>query len=469
MNKIQEYHKMKNLSLNINQVYPFVTEEEINSYENQIKSHISALHNKTGPGGNFLGWLDLPSAFSISELSKIKQFSVKLQQEIDVLVVIGIGGSYLGARAVIEALSHSFTHLRKNHHKPLVLYAGHNLSEDYLTDLLEIIDEKSYGIIVISKSGTTTEPAVAFRILKNHLENKIGKVKARGRIVAITDFRHGTLRNLAEYEGYITFSIPVDVGGRYSILTPAGILPIAIAGFDIDQLIKGANVMQFLTDENAIFRENPASLYAAIRNVLYKKGKTIEILVNYSPKLHYFSEWWKQLYGESEGKENKGIFPASVDFTTDLHSMGQYIQEGKRNIFETIISISSPEHKLRIPTCKKNLDKLNYLSGRPINEINKMAELGTKIAHVDGGIPNISIEIPKLSEFYLGQLIYFFEKACAISGYILGINPFNQPGVEAYKNNMFTLLEKPGYEKQANKIRARALDDEVNDKLMTIE
>jgi len=450
---------MKNLSLNIDHVYPFITTEEITGYKAQMKTFISALHDKTGSGNDFLGWLDLPSTISTNDIERIKKLSENLRQEIEVLVVIGIGGSYLGAKAVIEALSHTFAHLKKDRHKPLVLYAGQNLSEDYITELLEILEKKSYAVIVISKSGTTTEPAVAFRILKNHLENKIGKTETGKKIIVITDAKHGALRELAENEGYITFVIPDDVGGRYSVLTPVGILPIAIAGFDVYRLLEGARVMQSLTGENVSFEGNPATIYAAIRNALYNKGKNIEILVNYSPKLHFFSEWWKQLYGESEGKENKGIFPASVSFTTDLHSMGQYIQEGKRNIFETVISILSPNSELRIPADNGNLDKLNYMSGKRIDEVNKMAELGTKIAHVDGGVPNIRIEIPVLDEFFLGQLIYFFEKACALSGYTLGINPFDQPGVEAYKKNMFALLGKPGFEEETEKIKNRVLDD----------
>ncbi len=450
---------MKNLSICINNVYPFITTEEITGYKAQMKTFISALHNKTGSGNDFLGWLDLPSTISTSDIERIKKLSDNLRQEIEVLVVIGIGGSYLGARAVIEALSHNFAHLKKDRHKPLVLYAGQNLSEDYITELLEILEKKSYAVIVISKSGTTTEPAIAFRILKNHLENNIGKTEAGKKIIAITDAKRGALRELAENEGYMTFAIPDDVGGRYSVLTPVGILPIAIAGFDVYRLLEGARVMQSLTGENVSVEDNPATIYAAARNALYNKGKNIEILVNYSPKLHYFSEWWKQLYGESEGKENKGIFPASVNFTTDLHSMGQYIQEGKRNIFETVISILSPNSELRIPADNGNLDKLNYMSGKRIDEVNKMAELGTIIAHVDGGVPNIRIEIPVLDEFFLGQLIYFFEKACALSGYAFGINPFDQPGVEAYKRNMFALLGKPGFEEETEKIKNRVLGD----------
>ncbi len=448
---------MKNLSLNINHVHPFITTEEITGYKAQMKTFISALHNKTGSGNDFLGWLDLPSTISTSDLERIKKLSNNLRQEIEVLVVIGIGGSYLGAKAVIEALSHTFAYLKKDRHKPLVLYAGQNLSEDYITELLEILEKKTYAVIVISKSGTTTEPAIAFRILKNHLENKVGKTEAVKKIIAITDAKRGALRELAENEGYITFVIPDDVGGRYSVLTPVGILPIAIAGFDVYRLLEGARVMQLITSENVSFEDNPATIYAAARNALYNKGKNIEILVNYSPKLHYFSEWWKQLYGESEGKENKGIFPASVNFTTDLHSMGQYIQEGQRNIFETVISILSLNSKLRIPADSGNLDKLNYMSGKLIDEVNKMAELGTRIAHVDGGVPNIRIEIPELDEFFLGQLIYFFEKACALSGYTLDINPFDQPGVEAYKRNMFALLGKPGFEEETEKIKNRVL------------
>jgi glucose-6-phosphate isomerase len=360
-----------------------------------------------------------------------------------VVVVIGIGGSYLGAKAIIDALSGSFSNFEKK--QPVVVYAGHTIGEDYLYELSEYLKNKSFGIINISKSGTTTEPALAFRILKKQLEETLGKAEARTRIVAVTDQARGALRTLATKEGYKTYVIPDDVGGRFSVLTPVGLLPVAIAGIDIKQLIAGAADMEKATGSNVPFENNPAGIYAAVRNELYKSGKKIEILANFNPKLHYVSEWWKQLYGESEGKENKGIFPASVDFTTDLHSMGQWIQEGERSIFETVISIASPQHTVEVPFDEQDLDGLNFIAGKRIDYVNKMAELGTQQAHVEGEVPNIRIELPELNAYYLGQLLYFFERACGISGYLLGVNPFNQPGVEAYKKNMFKLLNKPGY------------------------
>ena len=339
--------------------------------------------------------------------------------------------------------------------KPVVLFAGQNLCEDYTADLLSLLDKKEYSIIVISKSGTTTEPAVAFRLLKQHIESKYGKSKAKDRIVAITDASKGALRKLATLEGYKTFIIPDDVDGRFSVLTPVGLLPIAAAGFDIKKLVEGAISMEKLTGVDVPFEQNISAQYAAARNALLQTGKITEILVNYSPRLHYFAEWWKQLYGESEGKENKGIFPASVDFTSDLHSMGQYIQEGSRHIFETVLSITSPKNNVKVPFDTDNLDSLNFIAGKRVDEVNKMAELGTLLAHVDGGVPNMLIEVPQMNEFYIGQLIYFFEKACGISGSLLQVNPYDQPGVEAYKNNMFALLGKPGYEEQTKNIQEK--------------
>jgi glucose-6-phosphate isomerase len=365
---------------------------------------------------------------------------------VEVVVVVGIGGSYLGAKAITAALSSDFPEFSEK--LPRLVFAGQNIGEDYLHELMLILDQKSYGIIVISKSGTTTEPALAFRLLKNHLENKVGSDKAKELIIAVTDKSRGALRQLADQSGYKTFIIPDDAGGRYSVLTPVGLLPIACAGHDIRQFIQGAKSLQDQTGVDIPFEDNPSALYAAARNALYRTGKTTEILANFNSKLIYFSEWWKQLYGESEGKENKGIFPAGVGFTTDLHSMGQYIQEGLRNIFETVISVKQTKHSLLIPEDELNADKLNYLAGRNIDQVNKMAELGTLIAHLDGGVPNIIINIPKINEYYLGQLIYFFEMACAVSGYIQDVNPFDQPGVEAYKNNMFALLGKPGFEEE---------------------
>jgi glucose-6-phosphate isomerase len=361
-----------------------------------------------------------------------------------VVVIIGIGGSYLGAKAVIDALSGAFDSLSNK--KPLIVYAGHNIGEDYLHELSEFLTGKSFGIINISKSGTTTEPALAFRILKKQLEDTMGKEEAKTRIVAITDAARGALRTLATKEGYKTFVIPDNVGGRFSVLTPVGLLPIAVAGIDIKQLVQGAVDMEKATGKSVPFAENLAAIYAATRNELYKSGKKIEILANFNPKLHYVSEWWKQLYGESEGKENKGIFTAAVDFTTDLHSMGQWIQEGERSIFETVVSVAHPQYSVEVPKDEQDLDGLNFLAGKHVDYVNKMAELGTQLAHVDGGVPNLKIELPELNAYYIGQLLYFFERACGISGYLLGVNPFDQPGVEAYKKNMFALLGKPGYE-----------------------
>ena len=370
-------------------------------------------------------------------------------------VVIGIGGSYLGSKAVIDALSDSFSHIKGSFESPIVLFAGQNISEDYLFELRDLLDSKEWACAVISKSGTTTEPALAFRLLKQDLEERYGVEEARKRIIAITDEERGALRSLATTEGYKTFVIPDNVGGRYSVLTPVGLIAIAIAGFDVRELVNGAKSMEIACGIDVPFEENIASQYAAARNALYKKGKKVEIMVNYNPKLHFIAEWWKQLYGESEGKESKGIFPASVDFSSDLHSMGQYIQEGERILFETVLSVNQVNNEVLVPEDQADLDKLNFLAGKRVDYINKMAELGTSIAHVDGGVPNIRISIPQLNEYYLGQLIYFFEIACGISGYILDVNPFDQPGVEAYKKNMFALLEKPGFEKETAEIKAR--------------
>jgi glucose-6-phosphate isomerase len=379
----------------------------------------------------------------------------ELRKRCEVVVVAGIGGSYLGARAVNEALSNSFLQLAGDKQNPQVVYAGNNIGEDYLADLLELLKTKQFGIINISKSGTTTETALAFRLLKTQLEEQVGKEEARHRIVAVTDKAKGALRTLATKEGYKTFVIPDSVGGRFSVLTPVGLLAIAVAGHDIKALVRGAVEMEKATGVNVPYAENPSAQYATMRQALYKAGKKTEILVNFNPRLHYFAEWWKQLFGESEGKDGKGIYPSSVDFTTDLHSMGQWIQEGERTIFETVISVEKPNRSVVIPSDQENLDGLNFLAGKRVDEVNKMAELGTQIAHVDGGVPNLKVSIEKIDELNLGRLIYFFERACGISGYILGVNPFNQPGVEAYKKNMFALLEKPGYEEASKAIRAR--------------
>ncbi|MDD2552645.1 MAG: glucose-6-phosphate isomerase [Dysgonamonadaceae bacterium] len=446
---------MGKLKLNINDVTPWVTKEEINELADAATMANMALHDGTLLGNDFLGWVDLPSSITESQIEEIEKTAIHLRTHCDVVVVVGIGGSYLGAKAVIDALSNSFDWLQDKRKNPVILYAGNNISEDYFYELVEYLNGRSFGIINISKSGTTTEPALAFRILKDKLEREVGKEESRNRIVAITDASKGALRDLAMNEGYKTFVIPDNVGGRYSVLTPVGLLPIAVAGINIRLLLHGASEIEKETSRDASFKNNLAAIYAVTRNELYKRGKKIELLVNFHPKLHYFAEWWKQLFGESEGKDNKGIFNASVNFTTDLHSMGQWIQEGERTIFETIISIEEPNKKVKIPHDELDLDGLNYLEGKRVDEVNKMAELGTRIAHVDGGVPNIVITIPELSPYYVGQLIYFFEKACGISGYLLGVNPFDQPGVEAYKKNMFALLEKPGFEKETEEIKRR--------------
>lgn len=436
-------------------VLDFVTKDEIHQYQTEIDKHFAAIYNKTGKGNNFLGWVDLPDNTDETLISRIEATAKKMREQSEIFVIIGIGGSYLGARAVIEALSPHFSHLEQENNSPVILYAGNNISEDYLADLLDVLKNRDYSLAVISKSGTTTEPALAFRILREDLEKKYGKKEARKRIVAVTDKEKGALKQLAGEEGYETFIIPDDVGGRYSVLTPVGLLPVAVAGYDIRQLLEGAKAMKASIGRTTQIDENPVAAYAAVRNALYNKGYTTEIMVNFEPRLFYFTEWWKQLYGESEGKENKGIFPAGVSFTTDLHSMGQYIQEGMRNIFETVLSVEKPAAEFRIPEDKKNLDKLNYIAGKAIHEVNRQAELGTALAHVDGGVPNLRIRVPEINEFVLGQLIYFYEMACAVSGYILGVNPFDQPGVEAYKRNMFALLGKPGFEKETEAIRKR--------------
>ncbi len=444
---------MEFLRVENTKVHDFVSQKDIEQLQSEITQHHGAILNKSGKGNDFLGWVDLPSTIDNQTIEFIEQSAKKIKEKADVFVVIGIGGSYLGARAVIEALSDNFSLLAEKREFPIILYAGQNIGEDYLHDLLELLDRKEYALAVISKSGTTTEPAIAFRILKNHLENKYGKSEAKERIIAITDASKGALKKLATDEGYQTYVVPDDVGGRYSVLTPVGLLPIAIAGFNIRDLINGAKSMQELNLKTSSISENPIALYAASRNALYKRNKIIEILVSYQPNLYYFSEWWKQLYGESEGKDGKGIFPASVGFTTDLHSMGQYIQDGQRILFETILSVEKQKNKIEIPYDNTDLDGLNYIAGKRLHDVNQMAKLGTLLAHVDGDVPNIEINIPEISEYYIGQLIYFFEMACAISGYMLNVNPFDQPGVEAYKKNMFALLGKPGFEKETEEIR----------------
>lgn len=443
----------ENLSINLKNTGKFISFEEVMAYAQQSVRHLDILNAGTGPGNDFLGWLTLPDDI-LPQIERIEKTAAKLRSVSDTTIVIGIGGSYLGSRAVIEALSHSFAPLMKDKHHD-VLFAGQNISEDYLAELIELLDNRNYSIVVISKSGTTTEPAIAFRILKDHLEKKIGKAAAAERIIAVTDAKKGALRSLATTNGYETFIIPDNIGGRYSVLTPVGLLPIAISGLDIRTLVKGAKSMEEITRINKHAESNPALLYASARNLILQSGKSIEIMVGFNPKLHFFSEWWKQLYGESEGKDGKGIFPASVDLTTDLHSMGQYIQDGQRILFETIISVKNPGKKLTIPLEKDDSDQLNYLAGKGLTEVNYNAELGTTLAHNDGNVPIITLTIPSLDEYYVGQMIYFFEMACAISGYILDVNPFDQPGVEAYKKNMFSLLNKPGFEEEGIKLRKR--------------
>lgn len=453
---------MAGLKLDITNVYPFVPEKKIFFYKDEVIRHLTALHHKTGAGSDFTGWVDLPSRITEEYIRDIEETAACLRKISEVVVVVGIGGSYLGAKAIITALSHNFESMNCKRENPSILFAGQNIGEDYLVELMEVLDKKDYSIIVISKSGTTTEPAIAFRILKNHLEKKVGIEESRKRIIAITDKKRGALRSMADKSGFKTFVIPDDTGGRYSVLTPVGLFPISTAGFNIREFINGARAMEKETALDVPFEKNSSAIYAATRNALYRSGKITEILANYNNKLIFLSEWWKQLYGESEGKEHKGIFPASVNFTADLHSMGQYIQEGTRNIFEIVISIEETNHTLRIPEDKEDLDQLNFLSNMRVDEVNKMAELGTILAHVDGGVPNIRIEIPKLNEYSLGELIYFFEKACGISGYLLGVNPFNQPGVEAYKKNMFALLNKQGFEEESQKIKEKLRKNSKN-------
>ena len=432
------------MQLHINNATQFLAEGTIEKYEPQVKVAQQALEDGTCAGNDFLGWLHLPSSITPDFLAEIQQVAVTLRSKCDAVVVAGIGGSYLGAKAVIAALDDNFSWLKPSD-SPRILFAGNNISEDYLSELIDYLSGVRFGIINISKSGTTTETAITFRLLKKMCEDQRGKDEAKDVIVAVTDARRGAARQCADKEGYKTFVIPDNVGGRFSVLTPVGLLPIACAGYDIAALVKGAQDMERQCDINTPFAENPAAVYAATRNALYASGKKIEILVNYQPKLHFMSEWWKQLYGESEGKQHKGIFPASVDFSTDLHSMGQWIQDGERTIFETVISVDKANASLSVPSDDENLDGLNFLAGKHIDEVNHKAEEGTRMAHIDGGVPNLQITIPCLDAYNLGQLIYFFEKGCGISGLVLGVNPFDQPGVEAYKRNMFKLLGKPGY------------------------
>ncbi|WP_024989072.1 glucose-6-phosphate isomerase [Segatella albensis] len=448
---------MENISLDITKAAQFLNAGTVEAYESKVNAAQEALENGTCAGNDFLGWLHLPSSITPEFLDEIQACANTLREKCEVVVVAGIGGSYLGARAVIEALSNAFAWLVNDDTKnPTILFAGNNIGEDYLAELTEYLKNKKFGVINISKSGTTTETALTFRLLKKQCEAQRGKAEAKDVIVAVTDAKKGAARTCADKEGYKSFIIPDNVGGRFSVLTPVGLLPIACAGFDVKALVKGAADMEKQCGKDVAFAENPAALYAAVRQGLYTQaGKKIEIVANFQPKLHYFAEWWKQLYGESEGKDLKGIFPAACDFTTDLHSMGQWIQEGERSIFETVISVEKPNRELDFPHDEENLDGLNFLAGKRVDDVNKMAELGTRLAHVDGGVPNIRISVPSLNEYYLGQLIYFFEKACGISGLLEEVNPFNQPGVEAYKKNMFALLNKPGYEAESKAIQER--------------
>ncbi|WP_099190697.1 glucose-6-phosphate isomerase [Tepidibacter mesophilus] len=447
---------MKKISFGYNNALDFIRQEEIDFMQPSIKMAHNLLHSKKGPGNDFLGWVDLPDNYDKEEFDRIKKAANRIKENSEVLIVIGIGGSYLGSRAAIEMLGHSFrNNLNKEDREyPEIYFVGNNISSTYIMDLMDVIKDKDISVNVISKSGTTTEPAISFRIFKEYLENKYGKEEAKKRIFATTDAKKGALRQLAQNEGYETFVISDDIGGRFSVLTAVGLLPIATAGINIDEIMKGANDARIDYD-NENLSDNHCYQYAAVRNVLHRKGKNIELMVNYEPALHFIGEWWKQLYGESEGKDQKGIFPASVDFSTDLHSMGQYVQDGRRDLFETVFNVETPRRESIIKEDDKDLDGLNYLSGKTIDFVNKKAFEGTVLAHVDGNVPNLVINIPKLDEYNYGYLVYFFEKACAISGYILGVNPFDQPGVEAYKKNMFALLGKPGYEKEKQELEKR--------------
>ena len=446
----------KGISLDLSKVAPYLATSEVDYMEDMVKCAHDKLHNGTGAGNDFLGWIDLPVNYDKDEFERIKKSAEKIQSDSEVLIVIGIGGSYLGARAAIEMLTNNFHNALDNDKRkaPKIFYVGNNISSTYMAELLQAIEGKDVSLNIISKSGTTTEPAIAFRILKSYVEKKYGVEEARKRIYATTDKAKGALKTLADSEGYETFVVPDDVGGRFSVLTAVGLLPIAAAGINIDEMMKGAADAREAYSNPSI-KENDAYKYAAVRNALYNKGKVIEVLVNYEPSLHYFNEWWKQLYGESEGKDNKGLFPAAVDFTTDLHSMGQYIQEGRRVLFETVINVEKPKYEINIEKDADDLDGLNFLAGKTMDFVNKQAFQGTLLAHNDGGVPNMVVNVPEISAYYFGYMVYFFEKACGISGYLLGVNPFDQPGVEAYKKNMFALLGKPGYEEMKAELEKR--------------
>ena len=447
---------MSGIGFDYGKAKDFISPCEVDYLRDMTKTCHDMLHAKSGAGNDFLGWVDLPVAYDKEEFARIKKAAAKIQSDSDVLVVIGIGGSYLGARAVIEALRHSFYNMvdKSVRKTPEIYFAGNSISPTYLADLIDVIGERDFSLNIISKSGTTTEPAVAFRVLKALCEKKYGKDGAKSRIYATTDKARGALKALCDEEGYETFVVPDDVGGRFSVLTAVGLLPIAVSGADIDKLMEGA-AAGYEEYKNPNIDENICYQYAAVRNALYRKGKNIEMMINYEPCLHYFSEWFKQLYGESEGKDGKGIFPAAADFSTDLHSMGQYIQDGQRILFETVLSVEKPRRDISIEADEANVDGLNFLAGKTMDFVNKKAFEGTVLAHTDGGVPNLVVSIESLDEFNLGKLIYFFEKACGISGYLLGVNPFNQPGVEAYKKNMFALLGKPGYENEKETLEKR--------------
>lgn len=447
---------VKGLKLDLSKTSPYLKEQEIMNLQPMVTAAHQMLHKGTGEGNDFLGWVELPVNYDKDEFQRIKKAADKIRSNSEALIVIGIGGSYLGARAAIEMLSHTFNNsLAKEKRKnPLIFYVGNNISSTYMADLLETVENMDISVNVISKSGTTTEPAIAFRIFKELLEKKYGKVGAKERIFATTDKKKGALKTLADNEGYETFVVPDDVGGRFSVLTAVGLLPIAVAGIDIEEMLNGARDAKEKYSDDDI-NNNDCYKYAAARNALYNKGKTVEMMINYEPSVHYFGEWWKQLYGESEGKDGKGIFPAAADFSTDLHSMGQYIQDGLRNLFETVINVESPRKNIQIKAIEEDLDGLNFLAEKDMDYVNKQAFRGTLLAHNDGGVPNIVLNVPELTPYYFGYMVYFFEKACGISGYLLGVNPFNQPGVEAYKKNMFALLGKPGYEDMKEELEKR--------------